>query len=145
MSNTADALRHGAVQSLLAAVKYAKDDEDEGRFVACWTEDARLEITSNGDLKSPIAGREAILAFYRQVWAAGGHGKGATRETHVAEHPDVVLVDDHRMVARHAVSFFNAVDGEPRLVGFGTFRDEIVLNGDAWRIALRQSVLTRRR
>lgn len=132
-----------AVLALLSAVKYAKDDEDEARFAACWTKDARLEIESNGKSIALAKGRNAIMAFYRQVWANGGHGKGSSRETHIAEHPDVTPIDDGRLLARHAAAFFYAEDGNMLIKGFGTFRDTIVFEDGAWRIAERQAILAR--
>jgi hypothetical protein len=135
----------GAVLDLLAAVKYAKDDEDAARFEACWAKDACLDITSSGNPIPPVKGREAIMAFYHNVWKSGGHGKEGSRETHVAEHPDMLLQSDGRIMARHAVSFFFAEAGEPRLRGFGTFEDKIILEDGAWRIAHRRSALVRRK
>lgn len=134
-----------AVLDLLAAVKYAKDDEDAERFEACWAKDACLEITSNGNVIPPVEGRHAIMSFYRGMWQTGGHGKGESRETHVAEHPDMVMRRDGRILARHAASFFFSENGEPRLRGFGTFEDEIVFEDGAWRIARRRSALVRRK
>lgn len=132
-----------AIHSLLAAVKYAKDDEDSARFEACWTRDARIEITSNTRALPPVEGRPAIMAFYARVWESGGHGKGEKREVHVAEHPDIVALSHGRFRARHAVSFFIASAGEPRLRGFGTFDDEIEREDGAWRIAFRRATLVR--
>ncbi|MCA8900515.1 MAG: nuclear transport factor 2 family protein [Hyphomonas sp.] len=129
--------------ALLAKVKYAKDDEDEVRFATCWTPDARLEIETNGQLLPALVGRRAILDFYRSVWSSGGHGKGGTRETHVAEYPDLVLRDDGTLIARHTVSFFYVCDGQPTLRGFGMFTDTILFtDGDAQLMA-RRSLLTR--
>lgn len=133
-----------AVLDLLAAVKYAKDDEDAPRFEACWSPEARLEICSNGKTVESVSGREAIMAFYERVWQSGGHGKADLREVHVAEHPDIVRLCDSRLLARHAVSFFYADGGEPKLRGFGQFQDEIVFEDGAARIALRRSALIRR-
>ncbi|MDR7103673.1 nuclear transport factor 2 family protein [Croceicoccus sp. BE223] len=133
-----------AVLDLLAAVKYAKDDEDASRFEACWSPEARLEICSNGTSMEPVSGREAIMAFYARVWQSGGHGKADLREVHVAEHPDIVRLSDSRLLARHAASFFYAEGGEPKLRGFGQFHDEIVFEDGAPRIALRRSTLIRR-
>jgi hypothetical protein len=133
-----------AVLALFAAVKYAKDEEGEARFAACWTKDAGLEIESNGRSFALVEGREAIMAFYRQVWANGGHGKGSSRETHIAEHPDVTFIDDGRLLARHATSFFYAEDEEILIKRFGTFRDVIACADGAWRIVERQAILVRR-
>lgn len=142
MSGIGPDLRN-AVLTLLAATKYAKDDEDERRFAACWSRVARLAITSNGKALPVVEGREAIIAFYRRVWADGGHGRDDTREVHVAEHPDIVLLDDGRLRARHATCFFHAQAGKPRLRGFGTFDDELVHESGAWRIIHRRAVITR--
>jgi len=128
---------------LLAAVKYAKDDENAPRFEACWTRGARLEITSNGTAMEPIEGRSAIMAFYRTVWETGGHGKADRREVHVAESPDITLKKDGTLVARHAVSFFHTVSGAPMLRGFGQFHDEMICEDGSLRIALRRSTLVR--
>ena len=136
---------HAAVLALLAAVKYAKDDEDEARFAACWSKDARLEIETNARAGLLVEGRDAIIDFYRQVWAADGHGRGNSRETHIAEHPDVTSIDDGRLLARHASSFFYAQDGEILIKGFGTFRDIIALEDGAWRIGERHAILVRSR
>ena len=134
---------HLEVLALLAAVKYAKEDEDEVRFAACWAEHARLEIQSNGKPIASIQGRDAIIAFYQQVWEKGGHGKGSTRETHIAEHPDVALLDEGRLLARHTASFFYADDGAILIKGFGRFRDIIAFEDGAWRIIERQAFLER--
>ena len=131
--------------ALLAAVKYAKDDEDEAAFAACWAAGARLEITSNGQSAPPLEGRDTIMAFYRRVWEDGGHGLGSERETHVAEHPRITMLADGMLLARHSSAFFNQRDGVPRLVGFGEFRDELIEEDGALRIALRQSRLVRQK
>lgn len=134
-----------AVLALLAAVKYSKDDEEEAGFAACWAENARLEVISNDVARDPVEGRDAILTFYQGVWRSGGHGLGSERETHVAEHPHIVRLIDGRLLARHTVSFFNWREDRPRLVGYGSFRDEIVLEAGDWRIGRRTSRLWRRR
>ena len=133
------------VLALLASVKYAKDDENEPAFAACWAAAARLEITSNGRSAPPLDGRDSIMAFYRQVWSSGGHGLGSERETHVAEHPHITLLADGRLLARHSSAFFNLRDGVPRLVGYGEFRDELIEEDGALRIALRHSRLFRQK
>lgn len=131
--------------ALLAAVKYAKDDEDEAAFAACWAAGARLEITSNGKSAPPLEGRDTIMTFYRRVWENGGHGLGSDRETHVAEHPHITVLADDMLLARHSSAFFNQRDGVPRLVGYGEFRDELIEEDGIWRIALRQSRLVRQK
>jgi len=143
MTDGAEAPSRAAVMDLLAAVKYAKDDEDVPRFEACWTRSARLEITSNGAAIEPIEGRDAIMAFYRSVWETGGHGKADRREVHVAEAPDIIRKHDGTLVVRHAVSFFHTVSGEPVLRGFGQFHDEMICEDGSLRIALRRSTLVR--
>ncbi|KCZ94259.1 nuclear transport factor 2 family protein [Hyphomonas johnsonii] len=143
MSRSPSPLQRVAALDLLAATKYAKDDEDETRFAACWTTDARLEITSNGTVMPTVEGRDEIIAFYRQVWASGGHGKHGSKERHVAEHPDILALDDGSLVARHTIAFFYADQCEPRLRGFGEFRDVIVNEGGSLRISHRTSILTR--
>ena len=140
---TAD--QHHAVMALLAATKYLKDDEDAEGFAACWSHDARLSIHSNGQDMAPLVGRAAILDFYRQVWTTGGHGLGVDRETHVAEAPYIVALEGGRLLARHTAIFVKWHGDGPALVGFGTFRDEIIFEEGAWRIDVRQSHLRRRR
>ena len=144
MSGPPGLQERAGVLDLLAAVKYAKDDHDETRFKLCWAKDARLDITSGDKAIPPVEGREAIMAFYRSVWEAGGHGKGAMRETHIAEYPDIQMQHHGRLRARHAVSFFFADHGEPRLRGFGTFDDVIVFEDGKWCIAHRRATLVRR-
>lgn len=134
-----------SVLALLAAVKYAKDDEDEAAFAACWATSARLEITSNGQSAQPLTGRDSIMSFYRRVWSSGGHGLGSERETHVAEHPHITVLADGMLLARHSSAFFNRRDGMPRLVGYGEFRDELIEEDGALRIVLRQSRLVRQK
>ncbi|MFD2499974.1 nuclear transport factor 2 family protein [Rhizorhabdus histidinilytica] len=89
-------------------------------------------------------GRDAIMAFYRRNWAAGAHGTGAERETHVGENPFVVALGDYRLLATHTAIFAARRGVMPRLIGFGEFRDEIVFEDGAWRIADRRSSLRRR-
>lgn len=144
MSSPISPQDYTAALALLAAVKYTKDDEDKERFLSCWSKNARLEIESNGQTAAQVKGRDAILEFYQQVWAAGGHGKGSARETHIAEYPDVIPVADGRLLARHNSSFFYADQGDILVRGFGTFRDLLTFEDGAWRIDERHSTLVRR-
>jgi len=131
------------ITDLLVAVKFAKDDEDAKRFEACWAQDARIEITSNGNELPLVEGRDAIMTFYSRVWKTGGHGKGASREVHIAEPADIVTLTPDRLHVRHAESFFFADTSGPRLRGFGTFEDTVVREDGGWRIVHRRAALIR--
>ncbi|MBO9376706.1 hypothetical protein GG804_08000 [Sphingomonas histidinilytica] len=133
-----------AARHLIARAKHLKDAEDEAGFAQVWAHAARLAITSNGTAAPVIEGRDAIMAFYRRNWAAGAHGTGAERETHVGENPFVVALGDYRLLATHTAIFAARRGVMPRLIGFGEFRDEIVFEDGAWRIADRRSSLRRR-
>lgn len=133
-----------AARHLLAKVKYLKDAEDEAGFREVWTRDARLAIISNGAAPLVMQGRDAIMAFYQRNWAAGAHGSGEERETHVIENPYVTGLSGNRLLALHTAIFAARRGVIPRLIGFGQFRDEILFEDGAWRIADRQSDLRRR-
>ncbi|QTH21145.1 nuclear transport factor 2 family protein [Rhizorhabdus wittichii] len=133
-----------AARHLIAKAKHLKDAEDEAAFAEVWARDARLAITSNGTSAPVIEGRDAIMVFYRRNWANGAHGAGDERETHVGENPFVVAFGDDRLLATHTAIFAARRGPMPRLIGFGEFRDEIIFEDGAWRIADRRSSLRRR-
>ena len=143
-THEATAEERDAARHLLAKIKYMKDAEDEREFSQLWARDARLAIVSNGAEPLVIDGRAAIMAFYLRSWATGGHGLGGDRETHIFENPYIVALDDSRLLAVHT-AVFAAMGGDlPRLIGFGTFRDELIFEDGMWRLADRRSNLRRR-
>ena len=133
-----------AARHLIAKAKHMKDAEDEAGFAAVWARDARLAITSNGTPAPVLAGRDAIMAFYRRNWATGAHGAGDERETHIAENPFIVAIGEGRLLAAHSAIFAARRGVLPRLIGFGEFRDEMIFEDGAWRIIDRKSSLRRR-
>lgn len=52
---------HNAVFDLLSAVKFLKDDEDKEGFAACWSRNAKVIITLNGQAMSSLHGRDEIV------------------------------------------------------------------------------------
>ena len=133
-----------AARHLVAKAKHMKDAEDDAGFASVWAREARLAIVSNGTPAPVIVGREAIMAFYRRNWATGAHGAGEERETHIAENPFIVALGEDRLLATHTAIFVARRGVMPRLIGFGEFRDEIILEDGSWRIVDRQSSLRRR-
>jgi hypothetical protein len=133
-----------AVRHLLAMAKHLKDAEDEAGFTEVWARNARLAIISNGAPPHVIEGRDAIMTFYRRNWATGAHGAGEERETHIIENPYIVAFNETRLLAAHTAIFAARRGIMPRLIGFGEFRDEILFEDGAWRIADRRSDLRRR-
>lgn len=133
-----------AARHLIAKAKHLKDAEDEAEFAGIWARNARLAIISNGATPVVIEGREAIMAFYRGNWANAAHGSGDERETHVIETPYVVALGADRLLAAHNAIFVARRGAMPRLIGYGEFRDELVLEEGDWRIIDRRSDLHRR-
>ncbi len=137
-------MQREAVRHLLAAAKHLKDAQDDAGFAAVWAKDAELTIHANGRQIGPIVGRGAIMEFYRANWARGAHGTGEKRETHVAENPYIQQLSAQRFQAIHSVALVAMGDDAPILVGFGEFRDVVVHEEGLWRIAVRNSRLSRR-
>ena len=143
-THDATAEQREAARHLIAKVKHLKDAEQEAPFAELWARDARLAVTSNGALVAELAGRAAIMAFYRRSWDQAGHGAGESRETHVFDNPYVVAIGGDRLLATYAAMFVAWRGDIPRLMGFGEYRDEIVFEEGAWRIADRRQWLRRR-
>jgi SnoaL-like domain len=134
-----------AIRALIASIKYQKDCEnDPVAFGNLWAKDATYVVESNGQVYGgETNSREDVVAFNVKNWAAGAHGKGDAKETHLAEPPHIVELGGGRYRAIYNLVMFGLVGGKYALVGTGLFQDDCVKEDGEWKVYARRAKLKR--
>jgi hypothetical protein len=134
-----------AIRTLIAAIKYQKDMENDPEALAqLWARKATYVIESGGRrYGEENKTREDVTAFNVQTWKDGAHGTGDTKEVHIVEPPHIEPLGDGRYRAIYKVAMFGIVDGKWAPVGTGLIHDDCVEEEGAWRVYARFGRLKR--
>jgi hypothetical protein len=121
------------VQNALGRWAWGYDESNLATFLDAVTADARVTIeTEDGSIRT-LEGREAISSFYGGRLAVRPVG---IPRRHVTT-PVTIEEGEHEMTVLSYLSLYTFLDGSPEVVTTGWYRDRIVDEGDAWRIAER--------
>lgn len=122
-----------AISGMLGKGGWAYDAPDVDYLADMFTEDGRFElsITGVGDV-GPFEGRAAIRKLYEDSLAAQ-----TDQRRHVVTN---IFFEDETDTSVTAVSYLVLIsikEGKLEVISSGVYRDSVVLDGDAWRITLR--------
>jgi hypothetical protein len=121
------------VQNALGRWAWGYDESDLEMFLDSVTADARVTIeTEDGSVRT-LEGREAIGSFYGGRLSVRPAG---IPRRHVTT-PVTIDVGEQEMLVLSYLSLYTFTNGLPEVVTTGWYRDRIVDEGDAWRIAER--------
>ncbi len=128
-----------AITELLNKGGYAYDTADVDFLVDMFTADGRFELSIAGvGPVGPFEGRDAIRALY-----AGSLESQTDQRRHCVTNLFFEDETDDSITAISYLVLISIQDGELNVISSGVYRDEIVRDGDAWRITLRNLALDR--
>jgi hypothetical protein len=125
------------VQNALGRWAWGYDEFDLELFVDALTKDATVKLETAKGIVTEMAGHEEIRAFYGDRLAKRPPGVG---RRHVTTPVSIDERDGEAIVLSYLLLYIIA-DDVPRLVTTGWYRDRVVDDGDAWRIAARHIYL----
>jgi 3-phenylpropionate/cinnamic acid dioxygenase small subunit len=121
------------VQDALGRWAWGYDEADLDMFVNSVTTEARVTIETAGGEQEVLDGREAIRAFFGSRLRERPPG---LPRRHVTT-PVLIDTGDRDATVLSYLTLYTFNDGVPQLVSTGWYRDHVVNEGDAWRIASR--------
>jgi 3-phenylpropionate/cinnamic acid dioxygenase small subunit len=110
---------------------YALDEKRFDLFADCFTDKASIEIRVH-DAEPPmphLSGRDMIVDFFRT-----GRDAHRDRRRHVVTNPRVERNGEAATVHAY-VTLYSTEDHTPRLLCTGQYLDELVDEGERWRIS----------
>ena len=114
-----------AIQQLLARYCYAHDEQDTETLVTCFAEEFEFM-----GAKGPAAAVEIFKAGYRQM---------SIKRRHVITNSFLLEDGEERAVVQSYITLYLIKEGALSLHLTGVYRDTVVLEGGAWRIAKRDA------
>ncbi|MFH5821855.1 nuclear transport factor 2 family protein [Georgenia sp. AZ-5] len=123
----------GAIENVLNRYALAYDEDDMSDMADCFTQDASFSMRiQDGDLIGPFEGREAIVKLMRDSMEAQ-----TDRRRHLTTNIVVSGNGDGRATASSYLTLVSVENGTLTVLSSGRYVDELVQDGDAWRIARR--------
>lgn len=125
-----------AIQDLISQYAYRWDGKDAVGFSALFTEDAVLERWVQGERKSRIEGRAAILVYAQQ----SHEGRLANRQTR--HHMSSIVFHElsaNAAITENMVLITHQISGQPapQVMGTGIYRNSWKKTEDGWKIEKR--------
>jgi 3-phenylpropionate/cinnamic acid dioxygenase small subunit len=121
-----------AIHELLARAAYAYDERDVEMLQAGFTPDAVLSMRiADGDIIGPFEGHEAIMKLMTDSMAG---------QTDVRRHVVSNIFFEHdgeQPVVISNLTLLATENGKVQLLATGMYRDELVEQAGAWKIAIR--------
>jgi 3-phenylpropionate/cinnamic acid dioxygenase small subunit len=121
-----------AIHELLARAAYAYDERDVDMLQAGFASDAVLTMRiAEGDIIGPFKGHEDIMKLMTDTMAV---------QTDVRRHVVSNIFFEHdgeQPVVISNLTLLATENGEARLLATGMYRDELVEQAGAWKIAIR--------
>jgi 3-phenylpropionate/cinnamic acid dioxygenase small subunit len=136
----------GEIRNLIALLAQHADIGTVEDYVALFTPDAEWvmpAIPQSGLAASTRRGRAEIEAGVRERRASGVQGPG-THTAHVVTSTIVQFVGaapPDRAIAESIWLFVLDTGSNPRVTGFGRYRDTVARTADGWRLARREITL----
>jgi hypothetical protein len=121
------------VQNALGRWAWGYDEGDLELFTSSVTMDAHVTVETGGGAAEVLEGREAIRVFFGARLRERPPG---IPRRHVTT-PVLVEEGDHGSTVLSYLTLYTFSGGAPQLVSTGWYRDHVVDDGDAWRIANR--------
>ena len=123
----------GAIENVLNRYALAYDEDDMPDMADCFTQDASFSMRiQDGDLIGPFEGREAIVKLMRDSLASQ-----TDRRRHLTTNIVVSGDGDGRATASSYLTLVSVENGALTVLSSGRYVDELIQEGDAWRIAQR--------
>ncbi|MBM7112804.1 nuclear transport factor 2 family protein [Archangium primigenium] len=122
-----------SIANLVARYALAYDTRDWDTLIGCFTLDASFTLRVEGsDLVGPFQGPADILRLMRDSAAAQDD-----RRRHLCTNLMVEPSGPDRAIARSYLTLISIRDGHLEVLSTGTYTDEVVLYGGAWRLRTR--------
>lgn len=136
---TLDADARQAVSELLSRAAYGYDERDTDMLADCFSETAVMTIRiAGGDPLGPFEGREAIMGLM-----TGTMAQQSDVRRHVISNVFFAQAAADRADVVSNLTLLATENGAIELVSAGIYRDQVVREGDRWRIARRHLDLDR--
>lgn len=129
-----------AIEELLASWAYGYDEREPERMRAAFTDDAVMTMVIglgyDQETMGPYTGIEEVMGLFTDH-----HGEQRDQRRHVTT--NLVILEETEGSASIAsyLSLFVTTGNEVRLQATGVYRDQVVLDGDTWRIKERNLAL----
>jgi 3-phenylpropionate/cinnamic acid dioxygenase small subunit len=122
-----------SIADLVARYAWAYDTRDWDALIACFTPDALLTLrVAGGELAGPFRGHTEIMRLMRDSAAAQDD-----RRRHVCTNLVVDLSGPGAASARSYLTLCSVRDGRLEVLCTGTYTDEVVQDGQSWRLRSR--------
>ena len=122
-----------AIQELMARAAFGLDMRELDTLAECFVSDAVFTLRiAGGELIGPFEGRDGIMELMK-----GSMEEQTDQRRHTISNLFFETEGDKSAVVISNLALFATEKGEIRLITTGVYRDEVVREGDNWRLQQR--------